>query len=100
MSELEQLRKELNELRERVCNERDTYQREADKLAAENKVLRDALSDAATSLETVSVLAGRNTYGLTPIPSYMDTFEQVRGYAASRSSVASEALQGANHEPD
>ena len=73
---------------------------ERDKLAAENKVLRDALSDAATSLETVSVLAGRNTYGLTPIPSYMDTFEQVRGYAASRSSVASEALQGANHEPD
>ena len=25
MSELEQLRKEVNELRERVCNERDTY---------------------------------------------------------------------------
>jgi hypothetical protein len=86
----------INDLKE----SRDTYQVAADKLAAENKVLRDALSDAATSLETVSVLAGRNTYGLTPIPSYMDTFEQVRGYAASRSSVASEALQGANHEPD
>ena len=45
MSELEQLRKEVNELREHVCNERDTYQREADKLAAENKVLRDALGN-------------------------------------------------------
>jgi hypothetical protein len=77
---------------------RDTYQREADKLAAENKVLRDALGDAATSLETVSVLAGRKYYGNTPIESNMDTFSDVRGYAASRASVAREALQGANHE--
>ena len=30
---------------ERVCTERDTYQRETDKLAWENKVLRDALED-------------------------------------------------------
>jgi hypothetical protein len=29
---------------ERVCTERDTYQREADKLAMECKVLRDALT--------------------------------------------------------
>lgn len=78
---------------------RDTYQVEADKLAAENKALRDALSDAATSLETISALAGRKTYGLTLIPSNMDTFEDVRGYATSRSGVARKALQGANHEP-
>jgi len=76
----------------------DDLRIEADKLAAENKVLRDALGDAATSLETVSVLAGRKYYGNTPIESNMDTFSDVRGYAASRASVAREALQGANHE--
>jgi hypothetical protein len=62
MSELEQLRKELNELRERVCNERDTYQREADKLAAENKVLRDALEQALPYMEAESVINGYGYY--------------------------------------
>lgn len=51
-----------------------------------------ALNEAATSLETLAALSGRKTYGDPPIDTYMETFLQVRGYAASRAKVAREAL--------
>jgi chromosome segregation ATPase len=37
---------------ERVCQQRDTYQREADKLAWENKTLRDALKELLEEAES------------------------------------------------
>jgi len=54
-----------------------------------------ALQDAATSLETISRLAGRSHYvgdDGERVETYMEHFDQVRGYAASRASVAREAL--------
>lgn len=54
--------------------------------------LTKALRDAATSLETIASLAGRKTYGDPPIETYMDTFMDVRLYAAARAKVAREAL--------
>jgi hypothetical protein len=60
----------LQELAVKAELERDTYQVEADKLAAENKVLRDALEQVT----------------------------EVGGIAAV--SIARAALKGANHEPN
>lgn len=51
-----------------------------------------ALRDAATSLETIASLAGRKTCGDPPIDTYMDTFIDVRLYAAARARAAREAL--------
>lgn len=56
------------------------------------KELEQALHDAATSLETISQLAGRKSCGHPPIETHMDTFMDVRMYAASRAKVAREAL--------
>jgi len=72
--------------------ERDEYQVAADNLAAENKVLQEALNAAGQSLATVAMLAGRKTYGMPPIETFMATHEEVRAYAASRSAVALAAL--------
>ncbi len=47
---------------------------------------------AATSLETISQLAGRKTYGDPPIKTFMDTFMDVRLYAAARAKAARDAL--------
>jgi hypothetical protein len=58
-----------------------------------------ALNDAATSLETISRLAGRVTYGDPPIETYMSTFSDVRLYAAARAKVAREALASAPPAP-
>jgi hypothetical protein len=52
--------------------------------AAEPKGMREALEDAARSLETISKLAGGTTY--------MQTLCQVRGYAGSRALAARAAL--------
>lgn len=54
--------------------------------------LEKALQAAATSLETISLIAGRKSYGEPPIPTYMEDFSQVRGFAANRAKVAREAL--------
>ena len=54
--------------------------------------LQKALHAAATSLETISLIAGRKSYGDPPIPTYMEDFSQVRGFAANRAKVAREAL--------
>lgn len=51
-----------------------------------------ALKEAATSLETISILSGRKTFGQTPIETYMEDFMQVRGYANSRMTVARAAI--------
>ena len=59
---------------------------------ASTEELRKALHDAATSLETISRLAGRKSYGNPPIETHMDTFMDVRLYAAARANVAREAL--------
>lgn len=53
--------------------------------------LREALQEAATSLETISRLAGRGTYP-NGDDTYMGTFMEVRGYATSRAGVARQAL--------
>lgn len=54
--------------------------------------LKQALHDAATSLETIATLAGRKSYGNPPIETHMDTFMDVRLYAAARAKVAREEL--------
>jgi len=54
-----------------------------------------ALHDAATSLETISRLAGKSHYvgdAGQRIETYMEHHDQVRGYAASRAACAREAL--------
>jgi len=51
-----------------------------------------ALRAAATSLETIADLSGRKTFGNPPIATFMDTFSDVRLYAAARARVAREAL--------
>ncbi|HEY0955779.1 MAG TPA: hypothetical protein VGE36_13525 [Roseateles sp.] len=61
-------------------------------MSTDTEALRKALHDAATSLETLSHLAGRETFGDPPIETYLDSFTQVRGYAASRAGAAREAL--------
>ncbi|MEY5098211.1 MAG: hypothetical protein RJA36_930, partial [Pseudomonadota bacterium] len=54
--------------------------------------LKKALRDAATSLETISRLAGKVYDGKDangePIPTYMGHHDEVRAYAASRAGVA------------
>ncbi|HQY77380.1 MAG TPA: hypothetical protein PLT54_11625 [Rhodoferax sp.] len=55
-------------------------------LEAENKRLRDALNDAATSLETIQL----RSYGED---SNLSTMLEVRGYAGNRAKVARAALE-------
>jgi hypothetical protein len=58
-------------------------------------VLALALEEAATSLETISRLAGKRHYvdaSGERVETYMGLFDEVRGYAASRASVAREAI--------
>jgi hypothetical protein len=50
-----------------------------------------ALADAATSLETISRLAGRDTHS-NGDATYMGTFSEVRGYAISRATASRAAL--------
>ena len=60
--------------------------------------MREALQDAATSLETISRLAGRTHYvgdDGERIETYMGHHDEVRGYATSRAPVAREALAAA-----
>jgi hypothetical protein len=64
--------------------------------------LEKAARDAATSLGTISRLAGRETYGTPPIPTFMGSFVEVRGYAKSRATAAIEEIKaatGAHKEP-
>lgn len=61
----------------------------------EIEALKKALNDAATSLETISRLSGRKTYGDPPIETYMDTFMDVRLYAASRANAARQEMAAA-----
>ena len=61
--------------------------------------MREALKEAATSLETISRLAGRTHYvgdDGERVETYMGHHDQVRGYATSRASVARQALTAAN----
>lgn len=76
--------------------ERKWYLRgdELDDLRVSNEKLTAGLKDAAQSLETISTLAGRKTYGTPPLETYMDDFMQVRGYANSRAIVAREVIKG------
>lgn len=56
-------------------------------LLAERDALRDALEQAAQSLESISKLAGRDEF--------MQDVLDIRGFANSRATVARAALQGA-----
>jgi len=47
---------------------------------------------AATSLETISLIAGRASYGNPPIPTYMESFADVRAYAANRARATRDEL--------
>jgi len=58
---------------------------------AQAAVLRQALEDAATSLETVAKNAGR-PYDTDGYENLLEHHDQVRGYAASRASAARAAL--------
>lgn len=57
-----------------------------DALLAERDALRDALEQAAQSLESISKLAGRDEF--------MQDALDIRGFANSRATVARAALQG------
>lgn len=57
-----------------------------DALLAERDALRDALEQAAQSLESISKLAGRDEF--------MQDVLDIRGFANSRATVARAALQG------
>lgn len=86
VSDLEKARTELDTLRAELAAIRAT-----DKDAG----LVAALKDAATSLETISRLAGRTHYvgdDGERVETYMGHHDQVRGYATSRASVARDAL--------
>lgn len=64
-------------------------------MSTTSEKLAEALRDAATSLQTISRLAGRATYlgdDGERIPTYMEHDDDVRGYAKSRAQVAQEAL--------
>ena len=58
----------------------------------ELSAIRKIAADAATSLETISMLAGRKSYGEPPIETFMDTFSDVRMYAAARAKAARDDL--------
>mgnify|MGYP001774352798 CR=1 FL=1 len=76
------LRTELTEANAdfvRIANEREA-------LIAERDRLRDALEQAAQSLESISKLAGRDEF--------MQDVLDIRGFANSRANVARAALQG------
>lgn len=62
------------------------------RVKAQRDELLTALKEAATSLETISILSGRKTFGQPPIETYMEDFMQVRGYANSRMTVARAAI--------
>jgi hypothetical protein len=74
----------------RQCERALSLLREAQ--GEESVAILKAALDAATSLETISMLAGRKTYGDPPIETYMDTFADVRSYAAARAKAAREAV--------
>lgn len=57
-----------------------------DSMMLQVMLLRDALNDAATSLETINL----RSYGLN---SFLDSKEQIRGYAGSRAFAAREELK-------
>ena len=61
--------------------------RDYEALLAERDRLRDALEQAAQSLESISKLAGRDEF--------MQDVLDIRGFANSRATVARAALQGA-----
>ncbi len=68
-----------------------------------NARLREALEEAATSLETLSRLAGKKTFideDGTRQETYLDHFDQVRGYANSRAFMAREALNKVAEQTD
>jgi len=60
-------------------------------LLARMDAAEGALADAATSLETISRLAGRDTHS-NGDATCMGTFSEVRGYAISRATSARAAL--------
>jgi hypothetical protein len=62
--------------------------------------LVEVLRAAATSLETISTLSGRYSYGDPPIRTHMDTFMDVRAFATSRAKVARDALAKVTGIPD
>ena len=86
----------------------DTKQMLPDELAHESaamliqqaeqiEALKAALKDAATSLDTISRLAGREFYageGGERVETYMHHPDQIRGYAKSRHGVAIDAMKG------
>jgi hypothetical protein len=68
---------------------------ECDKLKEANQELVEALKEAATSLETISRLAGKTHYvgdNGDRLDTYMGHHDQVRGYATSRAGVARAAI--------
>ena len=67
--------------------------KENDQLREQVAILLQGLEDAATSLETIAL----RSYG---DESYLNTVQQMRGYAASRAGVARETLTttGPNHD--
>ena len=70
-------------------------QQEIDALRTRLAEVERGLKDATRSLETVAQLSGRKSYGMPPIETYMETFMEVRAYAAARAGVAREVIDAA-----
>ena len=66
--------------------------KENDQLREQVAILLQGLEDAATSLETIAL----RSYG---DESYLNTVQQMRGYAASRAGVARETLTTTGPKP-
>ena len=65
--------------------------------AEQIEALKAALNDAATSLNTISRLAGNEFYVFEDgerVETYMKHPEQIRGYAQSRYSAAIDTMKG------
>jgi multidrug resistance efflux pump len=82
--EVERLRAELETLRHQHAEQSCVFCNDSGELLTEVKTLRAQLADAAQSLETISLQAGRDEF--------MKDMTQIRGYANSRARVAKGSL--------
>jgi hypothetical protein len=90
---------ELPEIQAMLLSENKALQAKLSAIEAQpvNELVK-ALNGAATSLETISRLAGKTHYvgdDGERVPTFMGEHSEVRGYAANRASVARTALANA-----
>ena len=88
---------EIESLKVEYVKELDKVSERNYSLRKENEALKAALNAAATSLNSISRLAGNEFYvgeDGERVETYMKHPEQIRGYAQSRYSAAIDAMKG------